>query len=916
MKNDQFFKNKVIFGKYKVNKKIGKGSFGYVFKGLNIQDNSEVAIKIERKDVKSHLLEVESNFLSILKGYGIPELKSYGYSGQFYILVEELLGDNLDQIREGRILTLKDIAMLAIQILDRIEFIHSKNIIHRDIKPENFLLGYNNSPIIYIIDFGISRKYRSSRTGKHIKYSLTGKLFGTVRYVSFNGSRGLQQSRRDDLESIGYMLLFMTKGKLPWQGINIKDHDKKRKYLQMLYLKKNITPEMLCKGLPPEFVQYTKYCKNLKFEQDPDYDYLRNLFKNILEKIHEKNDLNFSWNKKVFYNIKNSKNEISQEKYINLLKRKESPQTRLYRIIQKSLEKNENSKKRIKGSFDIENRNDRGASEDAVKFESRYKELDTTNISNDELSYNSLMAHYNMNIMKFQDENKIFEELNSKNKKINSNKIKDIPYDINKEKEKIENKINNKSCHSYDKIYNKEEKNIFKKQFNNNINNNNIDINTNHLRLNSYNYFIPHSEKKKNMGLIRFSKIIKNNNLDSSKMKQINIKRRNVYNFNNIKIQNKANKERSIDLYNKLSINKDKNDFSFKNMNIINSNSYVNMNRNINSELEENNQKGIYSNIIKNKNLIYNKIKVNNAIRRAKINSDNINLNISKFLNNKNRNSKKKINIIINNNLNNFSKNSSKKDNLINKIYLNNELCSNDYYKAHKYATKYSKDHYNKKEFIRLTQNKMNPIELTYINKSKVFKNIKKPILNNFSYNIINNDKNSSGINRNNIFQIKRKMNILDYRPLYNKKQKSNINYSYNNYFNTSPSSCLHKDSLIRPNNFCINKEAKIIELNKKIFRENRTPSNEYNRNYFLLNNFNFNFKNNYRKGVIRRAKIPHSNSNINIIKNKLKNSNDIHSYINEYKNNNRKHLKLERNLHRHISPTYFRNNYNLNYII
>ena len=418
------------------------------------------------------------------------------------------------------------------------------------------------------------------------------------------------------------------------------------------------------------------------------------------------------------------------------------------------------------------------------------------------------------------------------------------------------------------------------------------------------------------MGLIRFSKIIKNNNLDSSKMKQINIKRRNVYNFNNIKIQNKANKERSIDLYNKLSINKDKNDFSFKNMNIINSNSYVNMNRNINSELEENNQKGIYSNIIKNKNLIYNKIKVNNAIRRAKINSDNINLNISKFLNNKNRNSKKKINIIINNNLNNFSKNSSKKDNLINKIYLNNELCSNDYYKAHKYATKYSKDHYNKKEFIRLTQNKMNPIELTYINKSKVFKNIKRPILNNSSYNIINNDKNSSGINRNNIFQIKRKMNILDYRPLYNKKQKSNINYSYNNYFNTSPSSCLHKDSLIRPNNFCINNEAKIIELNKKIFRENRTPSNEYNRNYFLLNNFNFNFKNNYRKGVIRKAKIQHSNSNINIIKNKLKNSSDIHRYINEYKNNNRMHLKLERNLHRHISPTYFRNNYNLNYII
>jgi serine/threonine protein kinase len=286
MKNYNLLKNKIIFGKYKLNKLIGKGSFGYVFKGLNTQDNSEVAIKVERKDVKTHLLEIESNFLLILKGYGIPELKSYGYSGQFYILVEELLGNNLGEIRKGKTLTIKDISMLAIQILDRMEYIHSKNIIHRDIKPENFLLGYNNSPIVYIIDFGISREYRSSRTGKHIKFSLTGKLFGTVRYVSFNASRGVQQSRRDDLESIGYMLLYIMKGKLPWQGINMRDHDRKKKYLQMLYLKKNITPEMLCKGLPQEFTEYVKYCKNLAFEQDPDYEYLRNLFRNILKKIH------------------------------------------------------------------------------------------------------------------------------------------------------------------------------------------------------------------------------------------------------------------------------------------------------------------------------------------------------------------------------------------------------------------------------------------------------------------------------------------------------------------------------------------------------------------------------------------------------------------------------------------------------
>jgi hypothetical protein len=261
--------------------------------------------------------------------------------------------------------------------------------------------------------------------------------------------------------------------------------------------------------------------------------------------------------------------------------------------------------------------------------------------------------------------------------------------------------------------------------------------------------------------------------------------------------------------------------------------------------------------------------------------------------------------------LNSFSKNSSKKENLINKIYLNNELCSNDYYKEHKYDNKYSKDHY-KNEFIKLTQRKINPKEITYINKSNVFKNIKRPIIDNYSYNIIND------VNRNNHFQIKRKMNILDYRPLYNKKQKSNLlnkNIYNNHHPNILVNSYFSKDPLNSPNNFLINKEAKIIELNKRILRKNRTPPNEYyNGNYSLLNNFSF--KNNYEKGVIKRAKIPHSNSNINIIKNRFKNSSDVHSYINEYKNKNQMHLRLGRNLHRHISPTYLRNNYYLSYAI
>ena len=148
-------KNKILFKKYKIEGLLGKGSFGCVFRGINLKDNSELAIKVERKDAKSHLLEIESNFLSILKGYGIPEIKSYGRTAYFYVLVEEILGPNLTNIKNKQSFTLKDISMIAIQIIDRIEYIHSKNIIHRDIKPENFTIGYKNQSTIYIIDFGM-----------------------------------------------------------------------------------------------------------------------------------------------------------------------------------------------------------------------------------------------------------------------------------------------------------------------------------------------------------------------------------------------------------------------------------------------------------------------------------------------------------------------------------------------------------------------------------------------------------------------------------------------------------------------------------------------------------------------------------------------------------------------------------------
>ena len=203
-------KNKVIFHKYKTSKILGKGSFGCVFQGINIKSKKMVAIKVEDRKSESSLLGIETSFLSLLKGYGIPKLIGYGKYGNFNVMIQEILGFNLMQIKALiHHFTIKDIAMMGIQILDRIEFIHSKYIIHRDIKPENFTTGFEDISTIYLIDFGISRKYRSSRTLKHVKYALTGRMFGTVRYASYNASRGVEQSRRDDLESIANMLNFI-----------------------------------------------------------------------------------------------------------------------------------------------------------------------------------------------------------------------------------------------------------------------------------------------------------------------------------------------------------------------------------------------------------------------------------------------------------------------------------------------------------------------------------------------------------------------------------------------------------------------------------------------------------------------------------------------------------------------------------
>ena len=241
------FKKRVFFKKYQIKKLICKTPFSEIYQGIYIKDSELVAIKIEQinKNKKYNFLESEAYFLLNLKGFGIPKIISYGTSNGYNVLIEELLGPSIQSLWESRKNTnkkklIKDICMLSIQSINLLEYIHSKDTIHRDIKPSNFLIGRKDPKNIYLIDFGFARKYRSSRTGKHIKYNYINIAYGSFRYMSRNANKGYELSRRDDLESLGYMIIYLAKNFLPWINLEkrAETHSEEGKINQAIYTMK------------------------------------------------------------------------------------------------------------------------------------------------------------------------------------------------------------------------------------------------------------------------------------------------------------------------------------------------------------------------------------------------------------------------------------------------------------------------------------------------------------------------------------------------------------------------------------------------------------------------------------------------------------------------------------------------------
>ena len=385
--------NKIFFKKYKAIKKIADGSFGSIYQGINIVSQKPVAIKLEDRS-QFNLLEEEAYNLFNLRGFGIVEIISFGKNNKYNIMIQSLLGDSLYKIFLDckKKFTLKDVCLIGLQCLDRIEWVHTKNIIHRDIKPENFLIGLKDPRILYLIDFGLSKKYRSERTMKHIQFTLTKKLTGTARYASINALKGFELSRRDDLESFCYMIIFFILKKLPWQGI--KAQTQAKRYKKNCELKEMFNIDEYKKTIPIEIITIFKYVKKLKFDEEPNYDKIRNLFNNFLNKIfYNKNDT-FSWIK--------DKRILILKKSSDVHRRKSSFKKRLLDNIinnQKSIDANYNSSRIF------------------IKFNENIKNIYKPNKSN----VLSEITNYNENYGNINYEDNDF--INSNKKRDNNNNV-------------------------------------------------------------------------------------------------------------------------------------------------------------------------------------------------------------------------------------------------------------------------------------------------------------------------------------------------------------------------------------------------------------------------------------------------------------------------------------------------------------
>lgn len=273
---------KTIAGRYYVLEKIGSGSWGQVFAAVDMTNNGALAAKIAKDEEEYSKLSKEYQIYSVLcnnsgREEGLTCPHYFGSKNNRFVLIMERHGPSLQMIlRAGGSMSTKAVLTIAIQSLQRIKYIHSKGFIHRDIKPENMVIGLHKTDTLYIIDFGLANKYINVEQNVHIPYRERVAFIGTVDFSSRNADKGIEQSRRDDLESIGLVVVYLHKGALPWSDISGEDMNEVISRIQEA--KEKTSLERLCEGMPPQVLEYISHVRRLQFEEKPDYDALINLF--------------------------------------------------------------------------------------------------------------------------------------------------------------------------------------------------------------------------------------------------------------------------------------------------------------------------------------------------------------------------------------------------------------------------------------------------------------------------------------------------------------------------------------------------------------------------------------------------------------------------------------------------------------
>ena len=266
----------VVNKKYKIINKIGGGSFGQIYKGQNIRTSEFVAIKVEPIAGGLNLLKHESIVYQYLQNCrGVPSVKWFGRDDNNYYMVINLLGESLQSIKNKKqTFSLKLVLQIGIKIINLLKTIHDTGLVHRDIKPDNFLIGNaTKNDQIYIIDFGFCKSFMNGNN--HIPIKKTNNLIGSLSYASINSHKCIELSRRDDLESLGYMLIYFFNGKLEWQELQLfESREKENKIIEQL--KTNIIESNKISGI---FLNYLKHVRSLEFDEKPNYSILTDMFK-------------------------------------------------------------------------------------------------------------------------------------------------------------------------------------------------------------------------------------------------------------------------------------------------------------------------------------------------------------------------------------------------------------------------------------------------------------------------------------------------------------------------------------------------------------------------------------------------------------------------------------------------------------